>query len=502
MPRETELKFALAANDVARFKKLALLRGKKVQHERLVSIYWDTPGFAVWYAGFGLRVRHAGKRQILSLKSADAAQGGLHARDEWEHPLRARSAIYAQIKNTAFRARVPEASGKQLAPCFVTDFRRTTWQLTLNDGTVDLTLDQGGICAGERCEPTLEVEIELRAGASSALFELAGALLLEVPLRLESRSKAERGYCLAGLDVPVFHKAVMPAPDADGSPAAAARSVLAECLRHMDANSAGVLFARDAESLHQLRVAIRRTRAALNLFQDALAAEFAEPLIEELRWLMGEVGPARDWDVLIADTLEPVAAQYGNDNRMIAFVTAARRRAAAARARARRAVASQRYTRLVLTLGAWLAQSSGRDAETVRGERLAVYARRLLLQRRRRLIKRGHAIATLSDAERHELRIAAKKLRYAAEFFSGIYPQKRVRMYLKSLEALQDVLGDLNDVAVASRMIAALVGAKPAPDKKPAALLVAGELRRRKRALRADMRTAWKALEDAKPFGK
>lgn len=502
MSRETELKFALAANDVARFKKLALLRGKKVQHERLVSIYWDTPGFAVWHAGFGLRVRRAGKRQILSLKSAAAAQGGLHARDEWEHPLRARSAIYAQINNTAFCARVPEESGKQLAPCFVTDFRRTTWQLTLKDGTADLTLDQGEICAGDRCEPTLEVEIELSAGASSALFELARALLLEVPLRLESRSKAERGYRLAGLDVPIFHKAVMPELDADCSPAAAAHKVLAECLRHMDANSAGVLFARDAESLHQLRVAVRRTRAALNLFQDALAAEFAEPLIEQLRWLMREVGPARDWDVLITNTLEPVAAQYRNDKRMIALETAARRRAAAARARARRAVASQRYTKLVLTLGAWLARAPGRDVETDCGDRLLAYARRLLLQRRRRLIKRGHEIATLSDSERHEVRIAAKKLRYAAEFFSVIYPQKRVRIYLQSLEALQDVLGDLNDVAVASRMIEDLVGAKPAPDKKQAALLVAKELWRRKRALRADMSTAWKALEDAQPFWK
>lgn len=498
MSSEIELKFTLAASDAARFKKLALLRGIKPQRERLISTYWDTLEFAVWHAGFGLRVRRAGRRQILSLKSAAVAHGGLHTRDEWERPLRPRSTIYAQIKNTIFRARVAEEVGKQLAPCFVTDFKRTMWLLSLEDGVAELTLDEGDICAGKRCEPTIEVEIELKSGSSSALFELAHTLLLEIPLRLESRSKAERGYRLAGLDLPVFHKALTPELDADSSLAAAAREVLAECLRHIDANSAGVLFERDAESLHQLRVAVRRTRAALNLFQDALPAEFSDPLTQQLRWLMQQVGPARDWDVFIAQTLAPVATQHGNDKSINALATAAKRKAGAARTRARRAVASRRYTEIVLALGAWLARPPARSLEIDARDSLSSCACELLQQRHRRLIKRGHKLATLSDDERHEVRIAAKKLRYAAEFFAVIFPGKRTRIYLQALEALQDVLGGLNDIAVVTQLSDDLVAGSP--EDRTAALIVKKSLRSRKRILLEEMAAAWEILHRAKRF--
>jgi CHAD domain-containing protein len=80
---------------------------------------------------------------------------------------------------------------------------------------------------------------------------------------------------------------------------------------------------------------------------------------------------------------------------------------------------------------------------------------------------KGRRHATLNAGERHALRIAAKKLRYAAEFFAGIYPHKRARLYLAALAALQDVLGALNDAAVTQRLLTEL----PAPRGQAAGIV-------------------------------
>ena len=84
------------------------------------------------------------------------------------------------------------------------------------------------------------------------------------------------------------------------------------------------------------------------------------------------------------------------------------------------------------------------------------FARKLLERRHRRLAKRGGALADGTPEERHAVRIAAKKLRYAAEFFAPLFPRKRARAYVKALAALQDVLGRANDAATATRLVVEL----------------------------------------------
>ena len=86
------------------------------------------------------------------------------------------------------------------------------------------------------------------------------------------------------------------------------------------------------------------------------------------------------------------------------------------------------------------------------------FAARLLGKRQRKALKLGRQFARLSAQERHRVRIALKKLRYATEFFQTLYPKGRAKPYLAALKDLQDRLGHLNDVAVAERLIGMLVG--------------------------------------------
>lgn len=487
--QEVELKFAVSAADVKRLRSLPLLRGAAARRERLVSTYYDTPDFAVLHAGFGLRVRRVGRRRIVTLKSAGAASAGLHTRREIERPFVARRPLYGQIADTRFRARIGESVGALLEPLFVTDIRRTSWEIKLGRARLEVALDEGSLCAGERRLPLREIEIELKRGRPAALFEFARTLLDALPLSPENRSKAERGYRLAGHPATPPRKARTPRFKPAADVAEAARQILAECVRHIDENSSGVVHERDPEYLHQLRVGVRRTRAALAVFATALPPVLLEELKAELRWLMQEIGPGRDWDVFVHDTLR--SEMFAGFEAHAALEQKARRQASVARQRARKAVAAPRYGAIVLELSGWLA-TAGQPAQDSDETRVAELADRVLTKRHRRLHKCGKNLASLNDPERHEVRIAAKKLRYAAEFFAPLFDEARAQTYLAALEVLQDALGSLNDIAVTAGLVESLLG----PDAQP----VLEALKRKKRRELRGLGEVWDLYARAMPF--
>jgi len=186
----------------------------------------------------------------------------------------------------------------------------------------------------------------------------------------------------------------------------------------------------------------------------------------ELRWLIGELGPARDWDVFLAETLAPMREGWGPDADLDLLEQAAARRRDESYATAQAAIRSRRYTALLLRLGAWVEGRGWRDA--AKPEALAtldgpakVMAAAVLHRRHEKLRKAGRHIKTMSTEERHRLRIQVKKLRYATEFMGTLYPRRKVTKLLVSLKGLQDCLGSLNDLSVArEQMMTLTTGAR------------------------------------------
>jgi triphosphatase len=192
----------------------------------------------------------------------------------------------------------------------------------------------------------------------------------------------------------------------------------------------------------------------------------------ELGWLKPEpkrivtsLGQARDWDVFLTDMLSPVQAARPDDPDLALLRHAAEEIRAEGYATARAAIRGPAYTSFVLRFAEWIETRGWRRDEERRDgggtpfELPAVQlANQLLAHRERKALKRGHEFENLTPPERHELRIALKKLRYTAEFFESLYPRKRTDRYIKALKRLQDGLGHLNDVAVAERLAADLLG--------------------------------------------
>jgi inorganic triphosphatase YgiF len=446
MALEIELKLALAARDIPRLRRQPLLKAVRPRQARLYTVYFDTPEFDLYRRGVAFRLRRVGYHWLQTVKVAARSTGALSSRPEWEVQVTGNRPDLAVLPEEA-RAHLADLADR-LVPCFETEFRRTTWQLGDARGSVEVALDQGEVRAGERVLPISELEFELKTGDSALLFEAAETLLSAVPLYLEPRSKALRGYTLAGAHRPAPCKASSPDIGKDLPAAEAYRRMLAAALSQFSANVPGILAAaEDPEYVHQLRVALRRLRAVLGLGRKIGVP--APAWQDDFKWLMTELSPARDWDVLVTETLPRVRAGLPRPEVLDTLVTAAGAERGKANARVRQALLSQRL------VGAVLAAEAGLLAVQADGSSVGDWARQALGRRFRQFRKAGKGFSEMKPAERHRLRIAAKRLRYSGEGFIPLYGAK-AEAYLARIARLQDELGATNDLAVSHGLLAAL----------------------------------------------
>jgi inorganic triphosphatase YgiF len=369
---------------------------------------------------------------------------------------------------------------------------------------IECSLDQGEIRAGEQRVPLCEVELELKIGHPARLFELALGLQEGIPLKLENISKAERGYRLITPTTLVPSKAQTPKLVGESSPGEVLVCILRGGMTHLQANEAGVVQGEDPEFLHQMRVALRRIRSVLSIFSDYVQHTESEPLKAELRWLTRELDAARNWDVFVLETLPPILAAFPEHQGLSWLKTTGEEWRRRQNLRARDAVASDRYQRLLLRLGGWLCRQPWREdaknGEGVIEKGVIPFVSRILQKRHRRLKKKGKLLVTLSPEQRHEVRIAAKKLRYAAEFFSSLYPHKRTRRYIAALAGLQEVLGALNDAATTVSLLRGPEASTDEPIQEQAKSLVLGWSGGVGQTRLKDLAAAWENFVDQKSF--
>jgi triphosphatase len=254
-----------------------------------------------------------------------------------------------------------------------------------------------------------------------------------------------------------------------------------------------------------LRVGMRRLRSLLRLVERVAGKETVDPLVVELRWLSTLLGPARDWDVFGTQTLATILPHLAHPQlrreggRLRYRVTRTRRRCHQA---ATAAVTSRRFTRLMLEAGLFFHALQGHAPATeAAAQNARGFARAILTQHATALRKRGKGLREASPAERHRARIAAKRLRYTAEFFAPLFAQRRARAYVKTLAKLQGVLGQLNDIATAQRLLDEIV---PAGGTGATLAHAAGMVRGWTAAAEtyepARIGRAWKSFTQLKPF--
>ncbi|MBX3483458.1 CYTH and CHAD domain-containing protein [Phenylobacterium sp.] len=495
---ELELKFQLGS-DALEALQAELFPLDKAQVAQMHATYFDTAGHVLRDGGFSLRVRTKGGDAIQTLKHRNG--GGLFERDEWETPVAGPDLDLAALAGTPAEAAIGDA---RLAPVFTVEVERRVHVHAQGAARIEVSFDTGLITAGDRSEPVTEMELELLSGPPEALFDLARELLAKADLTLSFESKAERGYRLVGHDGVAALKAQNTAVGPETSGAEAFQLIARDALVQIAGNARLLRRAHNPDVLHQLRVGLRRFRAALSVFKDMLDADGLNTARAETRWLAGELSEARDIDVFLQNA--SVEDEIEENAGRAAFFRALRHAQAEAYERALSAVRSPRFRTLLLSLGEWLEvgdwlRLAGDRRQALREGPVTALAAPVMDRLDRRLRRRSRKFMKLDAGARHDLRKQAKKLRYAAAFFGDAFPKhpRRRAGFIAALKALQDRLGELNDMAVARAVAARAVGRRSG-ELAFAAGLEVGRLTKGEDSLLDAANDTFKAYRKVKPF--
>ena len=436
---EVELKLQVDDKDIDTLLQDVLVTGNGPASRDQRSTYYDTDDHDLRAAGISLRIRQSEDRRIQTIKAESRTTASLFARSEWERDVPADEPVLDDVSPVVDAAL--RGAGAAPQPVFAVEVNRTSM---IHDGgasRIELVIDRGRILADDRASPIAEIELELLEGDRKALFALAHRISDRVPVRLGVQSKAERGYVL--LDKEVASIKAEPIPLDRNIDAATLFEIIAgACIRQVRLNEDKLLVTGAPAALHQTRVGLRRLRSALSIFKPMLAGAELDRFQGDLRRLAALLGKVRDVDVMIEKIADQATLEQLHRARVIRYEAAMS------------ALNSPEVRRLMLDFIEWVSVGTWQEEESVaelRAMPAPIFAASVLDRLRRRIKKKGTHLDKLDEEERHRVRIIGKKLRYAAEFFSGLYTEKKAtrrrEAFLAGIEDLQSALGHLNDLA-------------------------------------------------------
>jgi triphosphatase len=517
-PKEIELKLLVAPEDIAVLRNHPHFAGAlhDPTHETLDSVYFDSDDRFLRDHGLTLRVRHIGDKRVQTIKTANQSSNCFE-RSEWEQAIAGDQPDFTRVMDAALGPILTDDVRNTLKPIFETRIERTAYHLNGNETDIVMAVDEGKIVATDSSCPVSEIELELKHGHPADLFKIARVICEIVPAQLDVKSKSERGYDLIEKTPVAAEKACNRELGAGMSAGRAFTLIGRACLRQLVANEPATI-RRDAEGLHQMRVALRRLRAAISLFSEVVSDDRINTIKTELRWLGREFAPARDLDAFLIEVLKPLRKQHANEPGFVSISKMFARQRLKSHRRAQEAVQSARFRMLVLDTAGWVEAGPWSMSEDplMRARRempIEIHAAEQLSRRRKRIRRRGAKMGDLGPEQLHRLRIQVKKARYAAEFFSSVFQGKRApkryKKILSSLMQFQNCLGGFNDVMTRKALCADIIAspgrgltAEQNRHRAFAAGLIIGDQQAQIQQLLNRARKAYSRFESAKAFWK
>lgn len=268
------------------------------------------------------------------------------------------------------------------------------------------------------------------------------------------------------------------------------RATVLECLAQVGGNAPSIR-ARDPRGIHQIRVGLRRLQMGLRSFGEYADTPALKALGKRGRTLARVFGPARDLDVFAEELLPQLDPKLTAHGSFASLHLALRHARGEAWDDALAEVLNPEF-------GSFLNEVAA-VAETLphNDTRIGKFSGRSLDELYVQVKKRGKRAHAEYDPRTHKLRIALKKLRYAAEFFAPLYPAKRTANYIKSLKDLLDELGAANDAHGVGDVLALLGDDKELGFAKGA---IIGWFSAREKRLGRRAMASWHDFKRLKPF--
>jgi len=496
---EIELKFYVPPETGERFGAGLFEACRPV---RTTSVYYDTTDKRLRAKGLELRVRTRDGRHRQTIKAK--LDGSAFEREEIETDLGCDAPDPGLLRKTA-SGRDLKPNQLALEPVFETRMARTRRTIDcphLDNARIEVCYDVGQICANGDSAPVSELELELKQGDVQALYAYGLELLEHYAFTLSLDGKADRGYRLVLREDPGCFK-----PKKLGLPGSSdLRQGIVQSLRsafaHFLHNHTAFVATGEPETIHQMRVGLRRFRSAVYAFKPVLDLAGAEDLLADAKSLFSDLGEIREIDVFLADVLPETGDLLTSDERetLISFLQDLRARHYQ---RQRAFVDSPDFARFVLRLGMWIESEDWMRREAVYGQPLSAFARTRLQSLHRKLLKQARGQKKDDFSQWHELRILTKKLRYTSEFFANQFTRSKTRDYIRELSGWQDRLGRLNDLATSAEFVARLPARAPRGKKAPlerVALVFRGWSQAKSQTEQQDLRALWSRFEHADVF--
>jgi inorganic triphosphatase YgiF len=503
MANEIELKLTIDKQYASRLSKHPVITHKlasKPSSHKLTSIYFDSPDSKLMDTGVTLRVSHTSSGWIQTIQLSGSSCVGLHQYLQWHSPIASNHPDFTKIVEPILVRIFPNnKSRRSIIPIFKTEIHRTSWQLAFNNGDqVEVAFDLGRLIVNDKEEVISEIKLKLKSGNVGRLFDLALELQDAIPLNIENLTPAQRGYAYYRYNPPQVIKAQLPTLTRKMNANIAFKEIVWECINQLQLNQNVVLHTADIEGVHQMRIALRRLRSAFSLFKLILGHKKCAFILSELKWLSDILGKARDIDVLLTQTIPGIPTQFKHHQGLLTLQQLALKRQIKVYDFIRDALLSQRYNCLLLTICSWLENEKWK--ETKKHYKLITAATRTLNKFHKQLLRHNENLTDMSPEYRHATRIASKRLRYAAEFFTGLYPAKDCTKFIKILAQVQECLGQINDLTVAERLLDELKG--PQPDAQSMQVIQRFKQSNTSSATHniAKINPIWKQLTTTKPF--
>lgn len=416
--------------------------------ERLEAFYYDTPSQQLQKAHLAYRIRREGGELLATVKEGGSSSGGLHKRAEWTVVVAEHTPDVEPFADMPIGPLLNQLVGdEELTALYTTCFDRQRMLIYMPDGScVELAADQGEICAGEQKAPILELELELKAGHPSAVLQLGAAIAKELPLLPERRSKYFRALQLVGLAEETGAKLVSPIVEGEKSGAGLAKLLIFNIQAVLLAQENFLLKPEDQETIHQLRIQLRRLRSLISFGEPVLSNDTCSTYADYIQQWGNNLGPVREVDVVLEAWQEMLAGGTVklDVSPVLSDKLASKRTELVSRVQ--QDLANGVTTSSLLELWARLAeyqQQSMLEQEVT----LEDFARERLAEWAQKLIGAGKKLDTGDAQAMHKVRIRGKKLRYVLESLLPLWPEKGRRM-IERFKELQDVLGVLHDAYV------------------------------------------------------
>lgn len=417
--------------------------------------YFDTFDWRLTDGGYTLTAAPSGGRVRLTLSADEGETMEIRAprlpgfaSDLGEGPFRETLARSTKVRRLLLRAR---ATWSQRLWAVLNEDQKTVARILVREGSARIPEDRNlhPVPPRLRLLPLKGYRTEYRHVRAG--LRKAGAQ--RIPQKNELT-----GILEALGEMPERHSSSTVLTIPAGIPAeAAARLIHRELLLTMEVNLDGVLKDLDPEFLHEFRVAGRKARSALGQIKGVFPRSTVKRLGEELRWLSARTGPTRDLDVyLLKIPSYQDALPEGVGEELLPLTRFLAKRKKREHNRLVRSLRSKRYADLMTSWSGFLEQpaaggplpppNAGRPVEAVARERILTVFRKIL--------QRGSKIHPGTPAEAlHRLRITCKKLRYLLTLFQSLFPPEAMGPLIKELKALQDNLGDFNDLRLQSNAL-------------------------------------------------